>query len=145
MGAIQTFLFNILSLVFILAALLMVVQNLATPVTLNITTHEITALTLGGAMAVCALLVGLGANLWWLNHFMQSRFAQHKVSRKAEKMEISAESAGQQVKALQAKVDTLEKALETALARQSTVVIERPEIAAEKSVVTTVETPTGNG
>jgi len=61
---------------------------------------------------------GALAAVFWLTPALRALKTQKKQSaRVAEKMEVSAENSGEKVRALEAKIKTLEKALDEALSR----------------------------
>lgn len=120
MKNIQNFIFNILSLLFLLCAILLVVQNLNETATIQFATFSIDYLRVGVILAITTLLGALSVLMrHWANkigYILDSK----KTERELERASVEAESAEEKVKVLEAKVQTLETALDQALNQTDT-------------------------
>ncbi len=115
----MTFLFNILSLIFFFATITLVVQNLQQPVEVLAATY-ILEMKLGLALGISGLLLALAVGFKMMDMAISNTFKQFKTNRKAEKLEVTSEEAQQKITALEAKVSTLEAALDKALTSKDT-------------------------
>ncbi len=115
----MTFIFNILSLIFFFATITLVVQNLQQPVEVLAATY-ILEMKLGLALGISGLLLALAVGFKMMDMAISNTFKQFKTNRKAEKLEVTSEEAQQKITALEAKVSTLEAALDKALNTKQT-------------------------
>ena len=117
MERIPVLLINVCSLVFILAALVFGIQNLAQTASFSLLTLTLPNLSVGVALLVTGALMAAGFSIKLLGLLLQQKQAGKKALRSAEKLGVSAEASGEKVKALEQKIQTLEKALATALSK----------------------------
>lgn len=115
MQKLQRFTLNILALVFLAVAVLLITQNLATEVSVQWLTNTRSNLSLGLLLLLNSSLIALamGCRLWV--QFLVLGQQHKKTSRELERKDVSHEEASGRVKALENKVQTLEKALSEAL------------------------------
>lgn len=115
MNSLRTVTLTMASLFCITLIALLVVQNwqMQTPLTVAGTTWP--AVSLGGVILVASLLSGLGLffRLWNVMQRMQTGIKQSELRK--ERAEVRAETSGDQIRALESKIQTLERALEQAL------------------------------
>ncbi len=114
MGRFQSFLLNTLALVFLLAAGVFVIQNLSVYAPLQIFTTTLEA-SVGLSMGIVGLLAAGGFALKAWEMMLKARKDRLRTGRQLEKAEVQAESSTERVKALENKIETLEKALNAAL------------------------------
>ena len=113
----MTTLFKTLSLLVLVLLVFTGIQNGAANAPLILANGSIVQWSVGTVILVAALLgafVVVGLVLPVLDELRKQK---QRSARSAEKLEVSAESSGEKVKALEAKIQTLEKALDDALAR----------------------------
>lgn len=124
--------YQIVSFAALAGLLFFIAENFAEPLSFSLWTVPLFGQRLGWAMIVAALLGGF--TMW---SYMAGRMAgvndqAHQAKRARERAEVSADSTSDQVRALQAKVQTLEAALDKAMTSASrqaappTVVVETP-------------------
>lgn len=95
----------------------LIMNNINTPITLALTEQQHITLPLGGLIAAMYLL-GIFAVVFvtlGLKNKLINQVKQQELRR--EQAQVSSETASDQIRALEAKVSTLEKALEKALTR----------------------------
>lgn len=111
----QRFLLSVAALLCLLVALVLVIQNLAvmTPFQFAVITGQ--SAPLGALMAIVGVLVAGGILLKMWGHHLSLRHQQRQTHRELEKKEVSREEAAAQVRVLESKVQTLERALQEAL------------------------------
>ena len=99
----------------------MVVQNLSQMVTVNLLTLHFQSMSVGLMFAVSGALVGLSVLMrHWCNKISYTLDSK-RTERQLEKTQVESESAVEKVKVLEAKIETLEKALDEALKTQEAV------------------------
>lgn len=107
----------ILGIIFTFALLYLSFINVDTFIDLDVSTNSIIPTNLG-YIILCSGFIGGGiASSIWGYFFYFNKLKQQKQTRTAEKASIKAEESEDKVKALEAKIDTLEKALQKALTR----------------------------
>lgn len=119
MRNIPNFVFNVLSLLFLLTGLIVIIQNFsAATVPFDFLTLHYEDVPQGYLLGGTFLLGALGMLMLLFKTQLFSTVDRLKSSRELEKMEVTAESSSEKVKALESKVATLEKALDDALAEK---------------------------
>lgn len=115
MGRLQRFFLNLISSIALAVLLVAVVSNWETSVTVQFLEITLEDLSLGSVFAAIIALTGLIGILkaWELMGLVQKNM--RKSERHLEKAEVTAEISTDKVKALESKVQTLEKALSKAL------------------------------
>jgi hypothetical protein len=111
----QRLLLNLFALILLAFAAVLVVQNLATSVSLQFLSMTFPAVPLGIVALIGALLAGGGTFLKMWERVIASGQQQRRAGRELERREVSQEEAEAKVKVLENKVQTLEKALREAL------------------------------
>ena len=114
----MTLFWKTLSLAVLVVLILTGVQNNSTDVSLTLLSGSLVEWPLGLVILVCALLGAVTMAGLVMPLLAQYRQKNQRSMRTAEKLEVTAESSGEKVKALEAKIQTLEKALDDALARR---------------------------
>ena len=114
----MTIFWKTLSLLVLALLILTGVQNGSTDVTLKLVSGSEIVWPIGLLVLVCAALGAVVVAGLIMPVVSGYRKQMQRSSRTAEKFEVSAESSGEKVKALEAKIQTLEKALDEALARR---------------------------
>ncbi len=112
-------LYTALSLLAVVFGVTLAVQNGSQVITFHLGQSTLTQVSLGslfGVMFVAGFLAALFQSLRWLD-VLQSRLKRYELKR--EKAEVTAETNADQVKVLESKIKTLEKALEQALSPSS--------------------------
>lgn len=111
----QQLIFNLFALGFLIAAVFLMVQNWQTEVSFEGLDHQQYRISLGllllgnGALIAAAM----GCRVW--AYLLVLGKQQKRTSRELERKDVSHEEASSQVKVLEQKVQTLEKALSEAL------------------------------
>ena len=115
MGPFQRYCLTVLSIACLLAVLIAVFQNWATPARLVWAQWVWTGVPMGAVILGSFLLgiAGVFFRFWELSRLMRAELKQYELRR--EKAEVRAESTHDQVRALESKIQTLEKALSQAL------------------------------
>lgn len=115
MQKLQRLSLNLLALIFLAAVIVLIVRNLETVVSVQWLTETRLQVSLGTLLLVNGVLVALAiASRLWVQLLTLGQ--QHKkTSRELERRDVSHEEAESRVKALENKVQTLEKALSEAL------------------------------
>lgn len=115
MTPIQKLLINILASLFLGAAVVLMVSNMDLTTDVNFWGEVYTQVPLGALLGGVAVLVGasLAMKLWEM--MLLVRKSTRKVERQLERAEVTAEVSGDKVKAMEAKIATLETALSKAL------------------------------
>lgn len=116
----QRFFFNILALVFLIAPLAVIVQNLSVYTSFQVLTYQITDLSLGVLLLATGGCLALGISFRFWDSLIHKQLRQMQASRKLERLEVTAESSEERVKALEQKIQTLEAALKNALNQPQT-------------------------
>lgn len=111
----KNFVLNILSLLCLLAAVLVVVQNLTVTTDLNLLTATLADVSVGLAALATGLLMAFAVAFRLWETIIDLSLGRRKANRQLEQAQVTAESSGEKVRALENKVATLEKALESAL------------------------------
>jgi hypothetical protein len=119
MQKLQRLSLNLLALIFLGAAILLIVRNLGNEVSAQGLTDARFHVSLGVLLLVNGVLVALaiGSRLWVQLLILAER--HKKASRELERKDVSHEEAESRVKVLENKVQTLEKALSEALKKHS--------------------------
>jgi uncharacterized integral membrane protein len=115
MGRLQRFFLNLISSIALALLLVTVISNWETSVTVQFLEITLADLSLGSVFLGIIALTGLIGILksWELMGLVQKNM--RKSERHLEKAEVTAEISTDKVKALESKVQTLEKALSKAL------------------------------
>ncbi len=114
----QQILFNVLAAVFLLAAVFFVSANFFQPVDYQLLNMTVAEAPLGQPLLIASFLVALAVAFKMYEMILTGRHQSIRADRQREKAEVTAESSSEKVRALEAKVQTLEKALEDALGRR---------------------------
>ncbi len=118
MGALRRILLNTISLLFIAVLAILIVENwpVSTPLLLPNGAHA--SASLGGIILTGAILAMVPAIMrqWLSVGQIQNQIKQFELRR--EKAEVKAEVNQDQVRVLEAKIQTLEKALDQALSQK---------------------------
>jgi len=111
-------LFNILSLLFLAIYVFIGIQNIDVIVTLTLTPSLMVQWPLSLVVLLSMFLGVFLATGFFIRVLDDIGKQKQRLARSAEKLEVSAETSGEKVKALEAKIQTLEKALDDALTRR---------------------------
>lgn len=114
MFKLQRLVLNIASVVLLLMAVFLIIQNLSTHVSVQFFTMSWRDVSLGLLLVMVGLLIAgsFAAKLW--ERILMLGKQTRQVSRELEKQGVSREESQAKVKALEAKIATLEKALQEA-------------------------------
>lgn len=115
----QRLLLTGLALAFLALALVLVVQNTETYATVRFFSWEFTQGSLGLYFGLCGILTGLAVGCQMGERLLHSGSRQQKTNRALERHSVTTEEAQAQTKVLEDRIQTLEKALESALKRIS--------------------------
>ena len=115
MVKLQQLLLTVGSMITFVLALLVAYQNWATPVDLAFLQWQFPAFSLGVALVVVGILLSVSISMQMASLAALLNSRQRKAERELERKEVDREGAAERVKVLEAKVDTLEKALSEAL------------------------------
>lgn len=119
MGVMKKMMFQLLSLAALIVAVVLVVQNFGEYVPLRFLNLSMEAVPLGILLLVAVLMGSATIFFRMLDIAMHLQGRLKQFEHRREKAEVSAQTSSDQVNALEAKIETLEKALERALAAQS--------------------------
>ena len=111
----QRLLITLVAVVFLVVTVMLVVQNMAVPVSVQFLTWEFPLFSLGLVLAGTSLLLGASILLKMWERILTLGTQQKKTSRELERKDVSREEAEEKVKVLENKIQTLEKALAEAL------------------------------
>lgn len=114
----QQILFNVLAAVSLLAAIFFVSANFFQPVDYHLLNMMMTDAPLGQPLLITAFLAALAMAFRMYERILFQRHKGTRAERQREKAEVTAETSSEKVRALEAKVQTLEKALDDALSRK---------------------------
>lgn len=111
----QRMILTLVSIVLLGFTLALIVQNMDVFVPVRFFSWNATELSVGGWMGVASLMLGLSilAKMW--ERILMLGTQQKRTNRELERRDVSKEGAEAQVKVLESKVQTLEKALQEAL------------------------------
>ncbi|HEY9745688.1 MAG TPA: hypothetical protein V6C99_05675 [Oculatellaceae cyanobacterium] len=114
----QRIVLNLLSVIFLALAVVLAVQNWPSSVTVQWPGGSQTLMPLGALLLVEGLIasIAIGFGAWCQFLVLKQRY--QRTSRELERKDVSHEEAAGRVKALENKVETLEKALREALKKQ---------------------------
>jgi TRAP-type C4-dicarboxylate transport system permease small subunit len=110
---------NLLAMLACLGLLTFIGTNYFTRVSYDLFGLAFEMTLLGFPLLISALLAGLSVFFKMRERVLNARQENLRAERHREKAEVTAEASSERVKALEAKVQTLEKALEQALAQKS--------------------------
>ena len=111
--------FNLLAALFAISTLYFISNNFDVTISFKLFTQSFEDTYLGLALIVPTLLTGLAVYFRMLVNIAQSGHDKHKLDRQREKAEVGAEESAGKIKALEAKIETLETALDNALKSSS--------------------------
>lgn len=111
----QRFVLNLLSVLLLLLAFVLIVQNLDVSVAVEALMWDLGVMSLGSVMALSGILMAGSILLRMADRLLVLRSQGKRATRELERKEVSREEAAEKVKVLEAKVQTLEKALSEAL------------------------------
>lgn len=119
MGRFQRMFINLSASLLWAAVVLMIVSNGATIVSFQFLDRTYPGVSLATVIGLVAVLVGvsLGLKLWEMVRRLKQ--ASLKTERQVERAEVTAEISTDKVKALEAKIQTLETALAKAMSRKT--------------------------
>lgn len=112
---VQRLILTLLSIALLGLTVALVVQNLDVWVPVSFLSLHAPAVSLGALLAGSALLLGVGILLKMWERLLLLGTQQKRTSRELERRDVSTEEAESQVKVLESKIQTLEKALSEAL------------------------------
>lgn len=107
----------ITGLIFTFALLYLIIININTVSKIDVSLSSIIVTNLGYTILCSAIIGGGVASGIWGYIFHSNKLIQKKQTRTVEKASIKAEESEDKVKALEAKIETLEKALQKALTK----------------------------
>ena len=110
------FLLKTVAILGLLALITVVACNMWQTVDVLLVTKLFRQLPLGVLLLGAATVGFLAAWFWVMPSVLQHRSAHHKTRRQLEKTQVASESHASQIKALQAKIETLEVALDKSIA-----------------------------
>lgn len=117
MFKLQGILLNTIAIVLLGVAIALIALNVETAITLNWLNGMRWELSLGLAFTLVTVLVAFSFGCWaWYRHLVLEKRHQ-RTHRELERKDVSSEAAESQVKVLEQKIQTLEKALSEALKR----------------------------
>ncbi len=111
----QQFVLNLLSALLLVGVFALIVQNMHASAPLDVLGWHLDAQPVGVAMAVSGVLMAASLMLRMGARMLAMGRQNKQASRELERKEVSREEAAEKVKVLEAKVQTLEKALSEAL------------------------------
>jgi hypothetical protein len=106
---------NLLSIFLLAGVVVLIFSTWLMPVSISILGNLYPDLPLGGLLAMVGVAVGLAVLLKGWEYLATIRHEARRIERNRERAEVTAEASSDKVKALEAKVETLEKALSKAL------------------------------
>lgn len=115
----QQILLNVLALLSLLGMFFFVSANFFQPVDYELLNVDMAQAPLGQSLLIVAALTALAVAFKMYERLITQRHQSTRAERQREKAEVTAETSAEKVRALEAKVQTLEKALEDALSRQA--------------------------
>ncbi len=116
----QRILLNLLSLTFLVLAVLLIIQNLAIVTPVQFLTFSEPALPLGAVLIANSVLVAAAFGLKACQLLLVAGQQKNRSNRELERKDVSREEAEAKAKVLENKIQTLEKALSEALKSKTT-------------------------